>query len=150
MHDLCVLRDEGGLADVFAARVTSRKVTVALDAFGAAGAPAAAGAPGAAGTTGGAGTLISNRTGWLNVGGGPARSDPLGPHSPPATRAASAASIASAASAAAAVTVDGGAGRCQTHAYVRRRDGQDPLGQHQARLLSGPLRLNLCSSLTDP
>ena len=33
VHDLCVLRDEGGLADVFAARVTSRKVTVALDAY---------------------------------------------------------------------------------------------------------------------
>ena len=104
MHDLCVLRDEGGLADVFAARVTSRKVTVALDAYaaGAAGAPAAAGAPSAAGTTGGAGTSINNRTGWLNLGGGPARTGLLGPHSPPVTRAASAASIASAASAASA------------------------------------------------
>ena len=100
MHDLCVLRDEGGLADVFAARVTSRKVTVALDAYaaGAAGAPAAAGAPSAAGTTGGAGTSINNRTGWLNVGGGPARTGLLGLHSPPVTRA----SVASAASAASA------------------------------------------------
>ena len=42
MHDLCVLRDEGGLADVFAARVTSRKVTVALDAYYAGAAAAGA------------------------------------------------------------------------------------------------------------
>ena len=41
-NDLCVLRDEGGLADVFAARVTSRKVKVALDAYEAAAAAAAA------------------------------------------------------------------------------------------------------------
>ncbi len=35
VHDLCVLRDEGGLSDVFPARVTSRKVAVALDAYAA-------------------------------------------------------------------------------------------------------------------
>ena len=50
----------------------------------------------------------------------------------------------------AAVTVDGGARGRQTNADVRRRGGQHLLSQIQARLSSGPLRLNLYSSLTDP
>ena len=134
VHDLCVLRDEGGLADVFAARVTSRKVKVALDAYEAAAATAAAAAPSpaaaaaapspaaaaaapsAAGTSGAAGAAISNRTGWLNVGGGAARA---GAHTGPL--GASAASIAGAPSAAGAPRAAGAAGAAGAPSAAPRR-----------------------------
>ena len=141
VHDLCVLRDEGGLADVFAARVTSRKVKVALDAYEAAAAAAAAAAPSpaaaavapspaaaapspaaaaaapsAAGTSGAAGAAISNRTGWLNVGRGAARA---GAHTGPL--GASAASIAGALSAAGAPSAAGAAGAAGAASAAPRR-----------------------------